>query len=152
MESRFQFSLKTFFILTAATLAGGQTALWNARSTAWLKGGVPVALSSCGEVIFFMIGSAAALAGAFALVKGPSLLRIELPWQIRNAFIRSALLLLSALIMGSISAGIALVILGAVFFTMPHELFDLLTTNYYPGMKVDRNSVTDAYRTEGWRK
>ena len=23
---------------------------------------------------------------------------------------------------------------------------------YYPGMKVDRNSVTDAYRTEGWRK
>ncbi|HUY90826.1 MAG TPA: hypothetical protein VMV10_18975 [Pirellulales bacterium] len=29
---------------------------------------------------------------------------------------------------------------------------EALNLLYYPGMKVDRNSVMDAYRTEGWRK
>lgn len=127
-RSGVQFSLQMLFILAADMIAGGQTALSMARSETWLKGGVPVGLSAFGEAFFFTIGGIAGVVGSFAVINGPSLLRIELPWRIHNTFVRSVFVLFCALVSGSFAAALFLLLLGSVFITIPHELYDLLTT------------------------
>ena len=123
-----QFNLKALFILAPAVIAGGQTVLGIESSTTWLKGGVPVGLSAFGEAFFFAIGGIAGAAGSFVVINGPSLLRIELPWRIHNSFVRSVFVLLCTLVISSFSAVAALTMLNFTFFTIPDELFDLLTT------------------------
>ena len=123
-----QFNLKAIFILAPAIIAGGQTILSIVRSATWLKGGVPVGLSAFGEAFFFAIGGIAGAAGSLVVINGPSLLRIELPWRIHNSFVRSVFVLFCALVSGSFAAALFLLMLGSVFITIPHELYDLLTT------------------------
>ena len=103
MEQRFQFDLKTPFMLSAGMLAGGQTVL-SLLSGPLLYGDKTVAISIRGQVILFTLGCIVGLAAAFAFVKGPELLRIEPPWLWRRGFPNSVLLVLGASIVSYMMA------------------------------------------------
>lgn len=129
MGRRFQFSLKLPFILLASMIAGGQTARYIALSETPMLAGKPVAWSALGEAIFFGIGCLAAVAGVSIVAAGPSLLRIRAPWHhVPEERRRNVLLLIGALMIGCCAGAFALTSLELIFFTMPGELFDLLTT------------------------
>lgn len=120
---RFQFSLRWLLLLTAGMLAGGKTAHAIALSDKPMSGGAPISWSFRGEAIFFVIGCVAAVSVLAVLARLPSTLR----WRAGDGLKRSAAMFIAAIAIGSISAAVAVLGLALVFFTMPHEIFDLLT-------------------------
>lgn len=129
---RCRFNLKLPFLLSAAMISGGQTARGIVSFETASRGGVPVSLSTFGEVFFFTLGCFAALAAILAIWKAPSLLRIRSPWRRRSNFRRSLVVLVAAMAIGSIAAGVAVAASALLFFTMPRELFDLLYESVTP--------------------
>lgn len=125
---RFQFGLKSPFILSVGMLAGGQTARGMLLAETPMVGGVPVTFSVRGEALFFIVGMVAAVAGMLITGYGPFLLRIQIPWRIRNKVLEMAILLAAAPMIGAVSAAMAFLVLGFTFFTVPREVFDFLTT------------------------
>jgi hypothetical protein len=128
MSRRFQFSLQWPFVLLAGMMAGGQTARGIALSETPTLGGVPVSWSHRGQATFFSIGCLAALAGMAIVAAAPAALRIRSPWRGPKDIRRMCILLIAAMTIGALSAGVALFALAWIFFAMPQEIFDFLTT------------------------
>jgi hypothetical protein len=129
MSRPFQFSLQWPFVFLAGMMAGGQTARGIALGETPMRGGVPVSWSTRGEATFFSIGCLAALGGMAIVAGAPMALRIRAPWHGRKNIRRMCALFIGALIIGSLSAGAAFMALAIVFFAMPQEIFDFLTTH-----------------------
>lgn len=128
MSRWFQFNLKLPFLLLAGMAAGGQTARYIALSETPMLAGKPVSWSTLGEAIFFGIGCFAAVVGMAIAGAGPALLRIHAPWHLRDERRKDLILLIGALMIGSCSGAFGLIWLASVFFAMPREFFDVLTT------------------------
>ncbi|HJT33164.1 MAG TPA: hypothetical protein VJ783_14065 [Pirellulales bacterium] len=128
MSRPIQFNLKLPFLLLAGMTAGRQTARCIAFAEMPMLAGEPIELSSRGEAIFFGVGCLAAIGGMSIARLAPLFLRIRTPRSLRNERRRIVVLLIGVLMIGVFSAAAVMIELVWVFFAMPSELFDLLTT------------------------